>query len=111
MKILYISPYSPLESVGGVERYISNLIKYYKNRSEHKIYLVLPTINKSRIEKEGNVIIYLDNNFSIPQQVKLNQKIIAKNVIKRKPGYLYYVDGKGNVCEAKMARGGKKKKR
>jgi len=79
MKILYISPYSPLESVGGVERYISNLIKYYKNRSEHKIYLVLPTINKSRIEKEGNVIIYLDNNFSIPQQVKLNQKIIAKN--------------------------------
>jgi len=36
--------------------------------------------------------------------------VIAKNVVKRKPGYLYYVDGKGNVCEAKMARGGKKKK-
>jgi hypothetical protein len=38
-------------------------------------------------------------------------KIIAKNVVKRKQGYLYYVDGKGNVCEAKMARGGKKKKK
>ena len=38
-------------------------------------------------------------------------KVIAKKVIKRKPGYLYYVDGKGNVCEAKMARGGKKKKK
>lgn len=38
-------------------------------------------------------------------------KIIAKNVVKRKSGYLYYVDGKGNVCEAKMARGGKKKKK
>ena len=37
-------------------------------------------------------------------------KVIAKNVVKRKPGYLYYVDGKGNVCEAKMARGGRKKK-
>ncbi len=37
--------------------------------------------------------------------------VIAKNVVKRKPGYLYYVDGKGNVCEAKMARGGKKKKK
>jgi len=37
-------------------------------------------------------------------------KIIAKNVITRKSGYLYYVDGKGNVCEAKMARGGRKKK-
>ena len=38
-------------------------------------------------------------------------KIIAKNIVKRKSGYLYYVDGKGNVCEAKMARGGKKKKK
>jgi hypothetical protein len=36
--------------------------------------------------------------------------IVVKNVIKRKPGFLYYVDGKGNVCEAKMSRGGKKKK-
>jgi hypothetical protein len=38
-------------------------------------------------------------------------KIIKKNVITRKPGHLYYVDGQGNVCEAKMARGGKKKKK
>jgi len=37
-------------------------------------------------------------------------KVIAKGVVERKSGYLYYVDGKGNVCEAKMARGGKKKK-
>ena len=33
--------------------------------------------------------------------------IIAKNVITRKPGFLYYVDKDGNVCEAKM---GKKEK-
>lgn len=38
-------------------------------------------------------------------------KVLVKNVVKRKSGYLYYVDGKGNVCEAKMARGGKKKKK
>jgi hypothetical protein len=38
-------------------------------------------------------------------------KIIVKKVISRKPGHLYYVDGMGNVCEAKMARGGKKKKK
>jgi len=38
-------------------------------------------------------------------------KVIVKNVITRKPGHLYYVDGKGNVCEALMARGGKKKKK
>ena len=38
-------------------------------------------------------------------------KIIAKKIVERKSGFLYYVDGKGNVCEAKMARGGKKKKK
>jgi hypothetical protein len=38
-------------------------------------------------------------------------KIIVKNVVERKPGHLYYVDGKGNVCEAVMARGGRKKKK
>ncbi|MDP2947772.1 MAG: hypothetical protein Q8N88_06680 [Nanoarchaeota archaeon] len=37
-------------------------------------------------------------------------KIIVKKVVTRKPGHLYYVDGQGNVCEAVMARGGKKKK-
>lgn len=38
-------------------------------------------------------------------------KIIHKNVVQRKPGHLYYIDGQGNVCEAVMARGGRKKKK
>ena len=38
-------------------------------------------------------------------------KIVVKKVITRKPGHLYYVDGAGNVCEAVMARGGKRKKK
>lgn len=38
-------------------------------------------------------------------------KIIHRNVVKRKPGHLYYVDAQGNVCEAVMSRGGKKKKK
>ncbi len=37
-------------------------------------------------------------------------KVIARNVVERKAGHLYYVDAQGNVCEAKMARGGRKKK-
>jgi hypothetical protein len=36
-------------------------------------------------------------------------QIILKDAVVRKPGYLYYVDGKGSVCEAKMQRGRKKK--
>jgi len=38
-------------------------------------------------------------------------EIVVKNAVVRKPGYLYYVDGEGNVCEAKMARKGKSKKK
>ena len=38
-------------------------------------------------------------------------RVIAKSVVKRKKGYLYYIDAKGNVCEAKMARGGRRKKK
>lgn len=37
-------------------------------------------------------------------------KVIIKNAVQRKPGHLYYVDGQGNVCEAVMARGGRKAK-
>ena len=37
--------------------------------------------------------------------------IIVRDVVERKKGYLYYIDGKGNLCEAKMARGGRKKKK
>lgn len=35
--------------------------------------------------------------------------IIVKNAVVRKPGYLYYINGNGDVCESKMARGGRKK--
>ena len=38
-------------------------------------------------------------------------RIIKRNVVKRRPGHLYYIDGEGHVCEAKMARGGKRKKK
>ena len=37
-------------------------------------------------------------------------KIIIKNLVKREKGFLYYVDGEGNVCQAKMAKGKKKSK-
>jgi hypothetical protein len=35
--------------------------------------------------------------------------IIVKNAVVRKPGYLYYIDKNGSVCEAKMARTGRRK--
>ena len=38
-------------------------------------------------------------------------EIVLPNAVKRKPGYLYYVDGNGNVCEAKMMHNGRKSKK
>jgi len=36
-------------------------------------------------------------------------KIVVKNAIVRKSGFLYYIDRAGNVCEAKMQRKGRTK--
>jgi hypothetical protein len=38
-------------------------------------------------------------------------EIILKDAVKREAGFLYYVDGKGNVCRAKMMRKGTTKKK
>lgn len=35
--------------------------------------------------------------------------IIVKNAVVREPGYMYYIDGQGNLCSSKMQHGGRKK--
>lgn len=61
MKILFISPNSPFESIGGVERYLLNLIDYYKEK-KLETFVLLPSKEKSYSEKRGNVTIYYDNS-------------------------------------------------
>ncbi len=78
MNILFISPNSPRESVGGVERYISNLIDYYKTQPQNQTILILPTTEKSYVETDENITIYYDNNLSIPRHASRHQKDIAK---------------------------------
>lgn len=34
--------------------------------------------------------------------------IIIKNAVKREPGMLYYIDGSGNICCAKMKKSKKR---
>ncbi len=78
MRILFISPNSPFESIGGIERYIDNLIGYYKNRSGSDIYILLPTTGRSRKKVVGKVTIYFDHNFSIPKDFSYTQKETTK---------------------------------
>lgn len=60
MNILFISRNSPFESIGGIERYITNLITYYKTniQLQSHLYLMLPTDKENFIEEQGNVTIY-----------------------------------------------------
>jgi glycosyltransferase involved in cell wall biosynthesis len=69
MNILFISPNSPLESVGGVERYIVNLTDYCKNQSQLKTILVLPTYKESSIEETGSLVTYFDKNIALSKNI------------------------------------------
>lgn len=77
MNILFISPNSPLESVGGVERYVVNLIDFCKNQSHFKIIVVLPTYKDSYIEETGNVVTYYDENIALSKNIS-GKEILEK---------------------------------
>ena len=79
MNILFISPNSPKESVGGVERYITNLIHYYITQPKFKIFIIMPTTRESYVEKDENITIYYDRSFSNPSRSSSNQKENLKN--------------------------------
>ena len=78
MKVLFISPNSPFESIGGVERYVINLINYFKARGDIKTFLILPTTQKSHTVKDGNMTIYYDSNLCIPRKKRSASDIASK---------------------------------
>lgn len=78
MKVLFISPNSPFESIGGVERYVINLINYFKVQKDIKTFLILPTTGKSHEVEDGNMTIYYDNNLSIPRNKRQTSDVAKK---------------------------------
>jgi len=77
MKVLFISPHSPFQSIGGVERYIINLINHFKVEKDIETFLILPTTEESHKVKDGNMTIYYDSNFFIPR-AKRSTSVVAK---------------------------------
>lgn len=57
MNILYISPNSPFESIGGIERYLTNLISYSEGREGTKTFILMPSFSENKTEVRGNVAI------------------------------------------------------
>lgn len=78
MNLLFISPNSPFESIGGVERYLLNLIAYFKNKKDTKTYILLPTTDKNSKKKDGNITIFFDNSLSIYKKAKIFSKSVEK---------------------------------
>ena len=78
MNILFISPNSPKESVGGIERYLTNLVNFYRNRKDLNISIILPTSGESMVKQEGRITVYYDNSLSIPRTTSGFQKIVSK---------------------------------
>lgn len=78
MNILFISRNSPFESIGGIERYLTNLINYYKTQPQTNLYLMLPTNKDSYIEKNGNVTFLFENSIFLPRSRVNIQKEVSK---------------------------------
>lgn len=90
MNILFISRNSPFESIGGIERYLTNLMVYYKNlkNSDSRLFIMLPTNKENRVEKEGNITIYYDKSLFLSRstlatkkEVTLKAQEFSENVI------------------------------
>lgn len=77
MNILFISPNSPFDSIGGVERHIVNLINYCKLKPDFKTAILLPTAGENLIKNEGNVTIFLDNCMSLSKNAVGAQKELS----------------------------------
>lgn len=78
MNVLFISPNSPFESIGGIERYVINLVNYFKIQSDIQTFLILPTTEESHRVDDGNMVIYYDNNLSIPRAKQYSSDIAQK---------------------------------
>jgi|SRR5665647_45843 len=82
MNIFLISPNSPFESIGGVERYLDNFIKYCETQLSFETCVLLPTYGEAQTQKRGNVTIYFSQHLAQRDKTltKQNAELFAKEV-------------------------------
>lgn len=89
MKVLIISPESSEISIGGVERYIKNLISYCCQKNKEAIFL-LPTNKKDDLEKLGDVLIYKKNFLELDYKRLSGKKQISESELKEKSKKFFF---------------------
>jgi glycosyltransferase involved in cell wall biosynthesis len=82
MNVLFISPNSPLESIGGIERYISNLIQYCQDKKEINTYIMLPSATPMATVKKGNVTIFYENSINLEKNSPNKDILVKANLFK-----------------------------
>lgn len=82
MNILFISRNSPFESIGGIERYITNLIAYFKLQKTHKLFVLLPTDKEDYQEEDGSVRIVYTNSLFMSRSELSTKKVVSQKARK-----------------------------
>ncbi|HSD98582.1 MAG TPA: glycosyltransferase family 4 protein [Patescibacteria group bacterium] len=78
MNVLFISRNSPFESIGGIERYITNLIAYFSSQNKHKLFVLLPTEKEDYSENYGRVTIFYTNSLFMSRSALATKKEISE---------------------------------
>lgn len=80
MNILLISKNSPFESIGGIERYIDNLIDYFKTNTNKdvKLFLLLLSTKENHTETKKHVKIYFSNSLYLSKNTQIANKETSK---------------------------------
>lgn len=83
MKTLIIGPQYSEISIGGIERYIKNLISYCCQKNKEAIFL-LPTDREDSLDKIGNVLIYKRNFLNLSYKKIADKKQVSDKESKEK---------------------------
>lgn len=76
MNILLISRNSPFESIGGIERYIDNLLNYFKTNNNINLFVMLPFNGVNNVKIQNGVTILFSNSLYIPRNTTALKKDI-----------------------------------
>jgi len=94
MKILFISPNSPKISIGGIERYIKNLIQFCRYLDNDEFLFLLPSNGKEYFEQKGKVTILEKNFLSLPYRKRRsleNKKMSSKEVSRKSKDFFNFL--------------------
>ncbi len=89
MNILFISTNSPEISVGGIERYIFNLLNYCPSRTNHNFIFLLPKSQKPEEETKQNITIYRKNFLLFKPKRIFGKKILTQKQIDKNSDQLF----------------------